>query len=162
MSASKHLLQITDPVGGTISPGTSKRHTIKALQNLIKGIAAGTRLGSATIDLRASLTAASGTLTASSASGTVGGVINGVTITVTAAGGDTNTAALIAAAINASTNALVQNVVTASSNGAVVTVTSVLGGVYGNTITLAASGTGMSASGARLTSGAETRSAITF
>lgn len=96
---------------------------------------------------------AAGTLTLSTASGAVGGTINGVTVTATAAGGDTATAALIAAAINASTNPLVANHVTATSAGAVVTVTSKYPGHAGNAVTLAASGTGVTASGARLAGG---------
>lgn len=58
---------------------------------------------------------AGGTLTLSGASGTVGGVINGVTLTDTYATSDTVTAGLVATAIRASTNALIQNVVTASN-----------------------------------------------
>jgi phage tail sheath gpL-like len=96
---------------------------------------------------------ATGTLTLSTASGTVGGTINGVTVTVTAAGGDTATAVLIAAAINASANALVSNHVTATSALGVVTLTSKYPGHAGNAVTLAASGTGVTASGARLTGG---------
>lgn len=97
---------------------------------------------------------ASGTLTLSSASGTVGGVINGVTVTVAASGGDAATATAIAAAINASTNALVKGMVTASAASAVVTVRAFQPGKLGNATTLAASGTGVTASGARLTGGA--------
>jgi len=97
--------------------------------------------------------AATGTLTLATATGTVGGIINGVTITVTASGGDAATATALAAAITASTNPLVQGMVTASAVGAVVTLTSARKGLTGNTQTLAATGTGATASGARLAGG---------
>ena len=120
---------------------------------LVKGAAAGTM---AATKVELGKTPATGTLTLSTASGSVGGTINGVTVTATAAGGDTATAALIAAAINASANALVNQHVTATSSGAVVTLTAKAGGNLGNAITLAASGTGVTASGARLTGGTGT------
>lgn len=97
---------------------------------------------------------ASGTLTVSSGSGAVGGVINGVTVTVSWAASDNNSASLIAAAINATSDALIRGVVVASAATNVVTITAVKGGLGGNAITLAASGTGVTASGARLASGA--------
>lgn len=98
--------------------------------------------------------AATGTLTLSTASGTVGGIINGVTVTVSASGGDTTTATAIRDAINSSVNALVQGLVIASASGAVVTITALAGGLSGNAITLAASGTGVTASVTRLATGA--------
>lgn len=67
-------------------------------------------------------------LVLATASGAVGGTVNGVTVTTTASGGDTNTAGLIAAAINASTNALVQGFVTANNLTATLTLTSVTAG----------------------------------
>lgn len=117
-------------------------------------LAGGVRIGSVTFSTND--VAATGTLTLSGASGTVGGTINGVTVTVTAAGGDAATAGLIAAAINASANPLVSQFVTASAAGAVVTLTAKMAGPSGNAVTLAASGTGVTASGARLTGGAST------
>lgn len=159
--ASKYVVSVIDPLGATISYASKRKATRDVAANL-KAIAAGTRLGSSTVELRTGAANASGTLTLSTASGAVGGVINGVTITATWATSDTNSAALVAAAINASTNALIAGVVTASSALGVVTVTSVLPGVYGNCITLAASGTGVTASGARLTGGTETRTSLSF
>jgi phage tail sheath gpL-like len=85
----------------------------------------------------------------------VGGSINGVAVTVTWATSDTATATALAAAINASANALV-SLVTASSAAGVVTLTADHAGLPGNAYTLAASGTGVTASGARLTGGAST------
>lgn len=97
--------------------------------------------------------AATGTVTISSGSGTITATINGVAIAITWATSDTNSASLLAAAINASVNALVAGIVTATSALGVVTVTSVGKGIVANAITLAASGTGATASGARLTGG---------
>lgn len=100
---------------------------------------------------------ASGTLTFDGASGTVGGSINGVAITVTAAGGDGATGDLWASEVEASDDPLVAGLVTVSSDGAgVVTVTAVDAGPTGNTITLSATGTGVTASGARLEGGEAT------
>lgn len=96
---------------------------------------------------------ASGTVTIASGAGTITATINGVGIPITWATSDTNSAALLAAAINASVNALVAGLVTATSLLGVVTVTAARKGVAGNAITLAASGTGATASGARLTAG---------
>ncbi len=83
--------------------------------------------------------------------------INGVAITVTWATDDATTATALTAAINASSNALVQNLVTASLSGLVITITAVVPGKTGNAITLACTGTGITASGARLTGGSESR-----
>ena len=128
------------------------RPKLVRIAQAIEGIAGGEPRGRLTKAF-IGLTKASGTLTLSSASGAVGGTINGVTITVTASGGDTATAAAIAAAINASTNPLVAGLVTATSSGAVVTVTSVAAGLSGNQATFAASGTGVTANGTRLAGG---------
>lgn len=132
------------------------RTSLRRMENLVRGMAAGTTPPT-TVTVRNSGVRASGTLTLATSSGTVGGVINGVTVTVAWASSDTATAAAIAAAINASSNALVQDLVTATSSGAVVTVTAVVPGKTGNCITLAASGTNVTASGARLTAGSESR-----
>jgi phage tail sheath gpL-like len=129
---------------------------LRTLLNFLTAIVAGIKQAKS-VDIHpnasADPVAASGTLTISSGSGTVGGSINGVSITVTWGTSDTATATALAAAINASTNALVQNLVTASAAAGVVTITAVQKGKQGNTMTLAASGTGVTASGARLTGG---------
>jgi phage tail sheath gpL-like len=117
-------------------------------------------------------TAASGTLTLTSAVATNTVTINGVTFTAIASGAtgnqfniggsDTITAANLAASINASVTALVSGYVTASSSGTVVTVTSAFTGLSGNQ-TLIASGQGtIVASGARLTGGAVDPNAMTL
>lgn len=115
--------------------------------------ASGARLTGGTIASSAGAQA-TGTLTIASGSGSVGGSINGVSITVTWGTSDAASATALAAAINASTNALIQGVVYATVASGVVTVNAVKGGVDGNAITLVASGTGVTASGARLTGGA--------
>lgn len=99
-------------------------------------------------------TKATGTVTLSSSSGSVSAIINGVTSSATFVTDDTATASLLSAAINNNTNALVRGQVTATSALGVVTITAVTSGTAGNLITLAASGTGATASGTRLTSGA--------
>jgi hypothetical protein len=71
-------------------------------------------------------------------------------------GTDTETATDLARAINASTTGLISGAVTATSDGAVVTLTADDGGLGGNDITLASSGSTVAVSGARLTGGTET------
>jgi hypothetical protein len=100
---------------------------------------------------------AAGTVTIASGSGSITATINGVGVSTTWATSDTATAAALATAINASANALVSDHVTATSAAGVVTITAIQPGRSGNAITLAASGTGATASGARLTGGTSTR-----
>jgi phage tail sheath gpL-like len=134
-------------------PFDSSPDSLQEFANYLMGSIGGTRLGSVTYTIRQTAVPATGTVTLSTASGTLTATINGVAITATASGGDTNSAALLAAAINASSNALVTHHVSASSSGAVVTITAKVPGYVGNAITLAGSGTGVTASGARLTNG---------
>lgn len=126
-----------------------KGRVTREIEKIISSLAVGSHTGS--IDVQSAPTYASGTLTLSTASGTVGGTIGGKAVTVTASGGDTATAAAIAAAINADTTA--NQYVTATSAGAVVTVQAIVPGTVGNGITLTASGTGVTASGTRLAGG---------
>jgi len=97
---------------------------------------------------------ASGTVTISGGSGTITATINGVGTAVSWGTSDTATATALAAAINAATNDLVEFHVSATSAAGVVTITAKAPGQWGNAVTLAASGTGATASGARLASGA--------
>lgn len=154
MATGKTLLLIDHPSEDILPPSaSSKQRNVRAVADYVDSYLAGFRgLGAHGLTVVQNGQAA-GTLTLSTASGAVGGTINGVTVTATAAGGDTASAALVAAAINASANALVSNHVTATSSGAVVTVTSKYPGHAGNAVTLAASGTGVTASGARLSGG---------
>ncbi len=71
---------------------------------------------------------ACGALLLSGASGVIGGIINGVTLTATHGTTDILDAALIAAVINASSNALVQGFLTSNNLGATLTLTNVLAG----------------------------------
>lgn len=94
---------------------------------------------------------ASGTITFSGASGTVGSTIAGVAKTAAHGASDNADATAHAAAINA--DATLSKLVEATANANVVTVTALQPGVTGNQITTVASGTGVSASGAKLTGG---------
>ncbi len=141
-----------------------------ALQQLFKSMTMGGRAKPASLRADVTPVAASKTLTLdhSTFTGTVGGVINGVTITVSAGADDVLTVATaIATAINASVSALVAGFVTATAAAsgldAVVTITATDAGKAGNAITLAASGTGVTAGGARLTGGTNgTTSSFTY
>lgn len=95
--------------------------------------------------------AASGTLTMASSSGSVGGTIGGTLVTVTWATSDAASSTALAAAINANTT--VNKWVSASAVGAVTTITALEKSAIGNNITLVASGTNVTASGAKLTGG---------
>jgi phage tail sheath gpL-like len=147
------ILSLFLNTGRLASPiGADKFDTLVALKNTIGQLEAG---GMDTMTLRTDVTpvAASGIGTISSGAGTITATINGVAIAITWATSDANSAALLAAAINASTDALVSGIVTATSLLGVVTISAVVKGKAGNAITLAASGTGTTAGGARLTSG---------
>jgi len=154
MAYGRTVITITHPNDDlTLPSGTEAgRVTNAAVVFLEKNYAGGTRTGT-TVAIGQGGTQATGTLTFSSATGTVGATINGIAATVTAAGGDNNTATLVANTINGSVNPLIQGIVTASATGNVVTITAVAYGASGNAVTLAASGTGVTASGARLTGG---------
>lgn len=136
-----------------VGSGEPSRQALNKAVHLLEGVAVGAYGGSA-FDL--SQTQATGTLTIESGTGSVGGSINGVAITVTWATSDTASATALAAAINASGSALVSQHVTATSDAGVVTLTAKAPGPVGNAVTLAASGTGVTASGARLTGGTAT------
>lgn len=131
---------------------------VQLVIGFLKALVAGPKKGTAlTINAgtaTTSLASATGTVTLSSSSGTVGATVNGVSVTVSYSTSDTVTAGLLAAAINASSNALVKYLVAATSAAGVVTIVALQPGITGNCITLAASGTGATASGARLTGGA--------
>jgi hypothetical protein len=138
--------------------GTSSmraREAFKRFLAFLGGILSGSYPGASGFEV--AQTQATGTITLSSASGNLTATINGVaTGNVAFATSDANTASLLAAAINALSSALVTNHITAAASGAVVTVTAKHPGHPGNAITLACSGTGATASGARLTGGTST------
>lgn len=141
----------------------SKLLTAVALRNLAMQLESGMQ-DNITLAAKVTPLNASGTITLSSSSGVLTATINGVACaTGSLAGTDAENATALAAAINASANALVAGIVTASASGAVVTVTSVDKSKTANAITLAASGTGATASGARLTAGSNgTETSYTF
>lgn len=147
-------------------PATAvQRRSFKPFRRFITALnkaLGGSNKNAYTIQTGSHTATAAGTITLSTSSGSIAAVINGVTITVTYATSDTVTAALLAAAIIASTNALVAPFVTATSALGVVTVTALKAGVEGNAITLATTGTGSTASGARLTAGASVYTSYTF
>lgn len=98
--------------------------------------------------------AATGTIAISGGSGNYTATINGVaTGNVAYNTSDAQTATDLAAAINA-LSALASDHVHATASSGTVTITAVRGGVQGNAITLAGTGTGTTVSGARLTGGA--------
>lgn len=143
------LLDTTQDVGTLSFSDWGKGRVSREVAKLVEGLGVGAFTGS--IDVQNAPAFASGTLTLSSASGTVGGTIGGQAVTVTASGGDTATAAALAVAINANTTA--NTYVVATSALGVVTVTAIVPGTIGNSMSLVASGTGVTASGARLTGG---------
>lgn len=140
----------TQDVGDLSFANWGKGRVSREVAKLIEGLGTGSFTGS--LDVTAAAVAASGTLTISGGSGAVGGTIGGQLVTVTWATSDTLSAAALAAAINA--NATTLQYVVATSLAGVVTITSLVPGTVGNGVTLVASGTGVSASGARLASGA--------
>ncbi len=160
--AIKYVVNVSGADGDDPVKSTQKRENLLAIARQLRAVASGHKPVIYTIDVRDAAVAATGTVTLSGGSGTITATINGVAIAITWATSDTNSAALLTAAINASTNALVQNIVTATSAAGVVTITAVVPGVVGNCVTLAASGTGATASGARLTGGTETRVNMSF
>lgn len=95
-----------------------------------------------------------GTVTYVTPSGAQSVTINGVAVSFTVGATATATATAAAAAVNASANALVSGHVRALSRAGVLWLLAKYDGARGNAITLSASGTGSTASGARLTSGA--------
>lgn len=155
MATGTTVVTIVHPEKSIDLDTSKKKETLAQLVSWLEGYAMGLRSGG-TVDAQqngGTAVAASGTLTLASSSGTVGGSINGVSVTVAWGTSDTATATALAAAINASVNALVAGHVTATSLNGVVTVTAANKGIVGNAITLAASGTNVTASGARLTGG---------
>ena len=102
-------------------------------------------------------TPATGTITLSSASGSVGATIGGTLVTVTASGGDANTVLLLVAAINANATVAARCIAVvdpALSTRVLLTAkTEPTDHVLGNYIPLVASGTGATVSGATFGTG---------
>lgn len=148
-------LQIFSPSEDiTLPTGTERGRKLNSLIDFLTGLLIGAKGRPDTVlSVGEGGARASGTVTLSGAAGTVSATINGIVISATFATSDANTASLLAAAINASANTLVSGIVTASSALGVVTITAVEYGKTGNAVTLAAGGTGATASGPRLTGG---------
>lgn len=112
------------------------------------------------ITLKAGAVAATGQVVFSTSSGSLTITINGVEFTASTGGGDTANAAAMAVLINASEDAAIAGVVTATSEAdgadANLDITATVPGVSGNYITLAATGTGVTAGAARLAGGTVT------
>ena len=142
---------------GQAQLNSNRRQWLERAAQHFEALAGGTRQGTVTVLTNggANGAAASGTITMATSSGTVGAVINGVTVSVTWATSDAASSTALAAAINASTNPLVQPFVTATAAGAVTTITAKNKGSQGNAVTLAATGTNVTASGPRLTGGVD-------
>lgn len=148
------VLDATDALD--IGTRNSKDDALQIINNYFKGLQGGTKRANS-LKVWADSTDnvyASGTVTITSGSGSITATINGVGTSVTWGTSDTATATALATAINAATNDLVEFHVKATSSAGVVTITALAPGQWGNAITLAASGTGATASGARLTGGA--------
>lgn len=112
--------------GGTNSFRAKARRLINMLLLVIAG-------GLRGATLRMGDKHAFGTLVWSGASGTVGGIVNGVTLTAAHGASDTADATTFVAALNASTNALVQHLLKASNTLMTFTIST---GVSGVTIVL--------------------------
>ena len=104
------------------------REVVVSLANLLEGQGVGRVDGLVLNANQATMGAAAGaTLIYATASGAVGGIINGVTVTATHSS-DVADGALVATAINSSVNALVQGFVRASGFGGSFTLASVVAG----------------------------------
>lgn len=122
----------------------------------ITAVHKGTTGNAITLAVTGTGVARSGATLSGGTNNSVTATINGVGVTASATDlTDTAAAAALAVAINASANALVNKFVTATSALGVVTLTAIPVGSAGNAVTLAASGTGATASGARLTGGVD-------
>lgn len=145
-----HTITITtnEPIASaTLDLATRPRHVLNRIAQFIHAFASSSVTG--TIDVQDGNTttavAATGTLTLSSGTGTVGGTIGGTSVTVTWATSDTASATALATAINANTT--VNKWVVATSVAGVVTLTATAANALGNNVTLVASGTGVTAGG---------------
>lgn len=130
----------------------------------LMGLSSGSRMGDIEIsdDASSDAVAADGTVTFSGAAGPISVSVNGVALAVSGYADDEDAASELVNAINESASVLVHDFVSASAVGPVVTVTAKAKGATGNAITLSASGTGASVSGARLTGGEDNSEIFTL
>lgn len=163
MGVSKFFITQTDHSDTDLTDAGDKQDFANRVIRLFSEFACGAKRGSVLVD--GDTTAATGTLTFASVIATDAFTVNGVTFTAVASGAtgnqfnvgvdDTATAANAVTAVNASASALVANHVTATSAAGVVTMTADYGGTPGNAITIASGDATITASGARLTGGAD-------
>lgn len=133
MPVSAVYLRHRRPVDYGVTPGSTTitrrgRELFRRFLNVANGAVQGASADGEYTLVQSSTTEpafAVGALTLSGASGAVGGIINGVTLTATHGTTDILDAALIAAVINASSDALVQGFVTSSNLSATLTLVSV-------------------------------------
>lgn len=145
-SASNNAGVVTVTITAAVAPSAANAYALVASGT---GITVGAALFAGAV-------AATGTVTFTAVTGTVGATVDGTAVTVTSLNLDDGlSAAAFSTAVNASVNTLIDGHVTASVSGEIVTLTADHAGISGNAITLAASGSGVSASGARLTAGSQ-------
>jgi len=138
-----------------VGSGEPARLVLNKVTRLFQGAAGGTYPGATGFTLAGAY--ASGTVTFSASDGVITITINGVAVAEDVTGfDDTEAASLLVGAINNEPDPLVSGFVTSTSEAGVLTVTATSPGPSGNIITLAASGTGVTASGARLAGGTAT------
>lgn len=129
----------------------------------LEGLSAGGQVGSVTMLVDdGNAVAATATVAYSSTSGSTQVTVNGVAMASQGSGTDSARAAADAVAINASVNPLVSANVSAAAVGTTLTLTAKRKGAVGNINTLAASGTGLTASGNRLTGGTDATNTATL
>lgn len=151
-----------------LKPVSNPKGELNSVINWLAGALGGDKQMSIDVQVNGGAsTAASGTLTFSSA-GTAGDTftINGVTFTAVASGATNDqwvvgasasaSASAAASAINASTSPLISGYVTASASSGVITITASQKGIPGNCITISGGQADITASGARLTGGTNT------
>lgn len=171
--ATKYVFSVTLPYAVDPDPVTSEqpRATINRVADMFDRIAGHRVPGDVTVVCDTSAVAASSTVTAAAVQAadtvTVGGVVfTAVTGAVVGdqfdrSGTDTACAVSLVAAITA--NATLAGAVVATSALGVVTITASTPGKVGNAITLASSnGTRLAVSAARLASGAQTRTTLSY
>jgi ethanolamine utilization protein EutA (predicted chaperonin) len=149
------LISIEGHLTGKGTAQSDKKHLLRTLADLLRGIAVGATAYSRVLVQHAAVKA-SGTVEFIGGSGTVGATINGTAVTVAFTTDEIVTGDLFVTAVHAAA-AIVSEHVEATHDGAgTVTLTSRFPGHAGNAVTLAASGTGVGVSGARLTGGSST------
>lgn len=140
------------PDGAVELPANNKVTSIRNLSRYLYGLVGALKRGAHSVMFMANPTKATSTITFSTVSLGLATIVNGVSVGITAGGGDAASATSMANAING--NVSVNTIVTARAVGNTVIVESIRPGIVGNTITCSVTGIGMSATGGgRLTGG---------